>query len=58
MAEYEADLSRLYEKVVGASDAFERDVKRMTKEGYIRGFAETVSLVPDVFVQSELEHIF
>ena len=58
MAEYEADLSRLYEKVVGATDAFERDVKRMTKEGYVRGFAETVGLIPDIFVQSDLEHIF
>ena len=58
MAEYEADLSHLYEKVVGAAGPLDRDVKRMTREGYVRGFGETMSLVPDVFVQSDLEHIF
>ena len=58
MAEYEADLSRLYEKVVGATDSFDRDVKRMTREGYVRGFGETVGLVPNVFVPSDLEHVF
>ena len=56
--EYIKHLAELYGKVVRATDDFDRDLKRMTLDGYVRGFGETANLVPIVFVGRDLEMVF
>ena len=58
MAEYDRDLGQLYEKIVGAKDALDRDTKRMTSEGYVQGFGETAEIVPKVLSVRDLGLIF
>lgn len=45
-SEYEAHLGVIFDKVVGANDPDERDLKRMTLEGYISGFAKATDIAP------------
>lgn len=58
IGEYEGTLGAFFEKVVGAADSFERDLKRMGQKGYSVGFGETSRLVPDVLVRQDMEMIF
>ena len=58
VAEYDAQLGQLYEKIVGARDAIDRDMKRMNAEGYVRGFGETCDIVPSVLSVRDLGLIF
>ena len=58
VAEYDRDLGQLYEKIVGARDALDRDTKRMTSEGYVQGFGETAEIVPKVLSVRDLGLIF
>ena len=51
-------MGRFYEKVVGAADYLERDLKRMREDGYARGFGETSKLVPRVLEKADLDTIF
>lgn len=44
--EYEAHLAGMYDKIVGASHPMERKEKRMSLDGFIKGFAATTDLVP------------
>ncbi len=58
LSEYEAHFGILYEKIVGAEDSLDRDLKRMNSAGYIMGFAQAGDLFPQVFTQNDLELIF
>jgi len=58
VAEYDEQLGKLYEKIVGARDSLDRDTKRMTQDGYVSGFGETAKLVPSVLSVRDLGLIF
>ena len=57
-AEYEGHLGVIFDKVVGANDPDERDLKRMTLEGYIEGFAKATDLIPQVLKAHDLELLY
>ena len=48
----------IFDKVVGANDPDERDLKRMTLEGYIEGFAKATDLIPQVLKAQDLELLY
>ena len=56
--EYSADLSSLYDELVGAVDEDDRDEKRMDLETYLNGFGVASGLVPSVLDSNDLEMIF
>ena len=56
--EYEGHFGILYDYIVRAKDPSERDTKRMTKEGFIKGFGEAADLVPHVLKPFDLEMLF
>ena len=58
MGEYEDELAKFYEKVVRATSYLDRDLKRMDQKGYVKGFAETARLTPNVLTASDVELIF
>lgn len=58
MTEYEAHFGILYEKIVGAIDSLDRDFKRMNLAGYLKGFAVSADLIPQVFERRDMELIF
>ena len=58
MDEYEKQLGEFYDKVVGSNNEFERDTKRMSQEGYVRGFGQSSELMPMVLTRRDMELIF
>mmetsp|Transcript_45039 Transcript_45039/g.59734 ORF Transcript_45039/g.59734 Transcript_45039/m.59734 type:complete len:118 (-) Transcript_45039:884-1237(-) len=58
MNEYEGHLGTLFDYIVRANSPAERDLKRMTVDGYVKGFAESSEVTPGALKAQELEMLF
>lgn len=58
MDQYEEFLGEHYGKVVGAIDELDRDTKRMSLDGFVKGFGATAGLYEKVLYRRDLELIF
>ena len=58
IGEYEVHLASLYDRIVGAHHPSERDLKRMSLNGFYQGFAATTGLVPQALTEKDFDLLF